>query len=244
MKLDGLKSRADLNGQFGWVQRYDETSGRWGIRLSNDGTSKVFKREFLVPIGTLGGSTEGARLPKKTCRFEQRCWRPDCMFRHPDEQARIQYFAEVWNSKSLTCSPCDMVIEGTLDYHDVLARLEVMKEKFDNTSVSFNRTTLWDDADERLAQLDIEMKELTLLSAQKHVELKEEHVELKVEHVELRQVQEETNIKIEQLEEKVRNPELTRMFREMCQALTKQMNKMEEKVAELASTTNKLHGDG
>ena len=58
--------------------------------------------------------------------------------------------------------------------NDVLARWEGMEDKFDKTFVSFNRTTLWDDADERLAQIDIKMKELTLLSAQKHVELKEE----------------------------------------------------------------------
>lgn len=46
-RLTGLKAVAHLNGQLGKLERFDEASGRWEVRLS-DGEAKAIKPENLV----------------------------------------------------------------------------------------------------------------------------------------------------------------------------------------------------
>ena len=97
VRIRGLNSSAGaaLNGQLGHCDRLDETTGRWGVFLS-DGSSKALKADNLFPFD------EHVTKPKKLCNFGQSCWRPNCHFKHQDEEQRAAHFAEVWTKKIVT----------------------------------------------------------------------------------------------------------------------------------------------
>ena len=54
VRLMGLQSRADLNGEVGIALRFSEASGRWLVRLK-DGDGKQLKPDNLAPISLTAG---------------------------------------------------------------------------------------------------------------------------------------------------------------------------------------------
>ena len=46
--IDGLKSRADLNGKRGTVDKFVESMGRFAVKLADSGEKVAVKRENLV----------------------------------------------------------------------------------------------------------------------------------------------------------------------------------------------------
>jgi hypothetical protein len=79
------------------------------------------------------------------CRYGQFCWRPDCHFKHGDDDKRAQHFAEVWATKwngslqeQVSASALSMALEKKhKEIESSIIEVKKCKSKVDNAMKSF-----------------------------------------------------------------------------------------------------------
>ena len=84
--IQGLHGKSDLNGLKGRLHKFDDISSRWQVDIADVGFRKV-KSDNLAKCAA--ATCRGRKL----CKFGRQCHRPDCWFRHPDNDERCAHFA-------------------------------------------------------------------------------------------------------------------------------------------------------
>ena len=119
----GLKGdlSGKLNGTTGIVRNLDSGSGRWEVDTETLGFKKLKPCNLLfltsAKLQTTSPATSAEPPPPqplgtidhlrtaKLCRFGDRCWRPNCHFKHAHENKRSAKWMSFWKQSCTSLEP-------------------------------------------------------------------------------------------------------------------------------------------